>query len=356
MLLAFVVFADLLIAAKATIAQQDLSGEGWLVRIRETDLAGYYRPSGAARFLQSKESEGGPFRYFGYYPGESGEGSQVSDPLWFADPETQMLEVNGRSMLMGLQNIQGYNPTHIARYDEYMRELNESEQNYHFIDAYTSGLDSPLLNLLNARYVIVPAHLSVEEPENLKLFEEFEREHPTVYEDEQTKVLENQEALPRAWVVHSARRVGSEGDALRLLSSGEVNPEETALLEDALPEEKMSQPTDATDERAKVTEYRADRIKLETSTEADGLLVMSEVYYPAWKAYVDGRPAPVYAADGLLRSVAVPAGEHEVEFRYESWALWAGVAISLVACAALAGLVVAASGRRWWRSGSDPNA
>ena len=62
-------------------------------------------------------------------------------------------------------------------------------------------------------------------------------------------------------------------------------------------------------------------------------MVLSEVYYPAWRAYVDGRPAPVLVADGLLRAVEVPAGEHEVEFRYESWALWAGIAVSAAAYA-----------------------
>src|SRR5215212_5600068 len=161
--LALTVFADLLAADRVTIAKQDFSGQGWLVRMREMDLAEYYRPSGAARFLQSKEDEEEPFRYFGYDPGGSGEGSQVSAPLWFADPSTRVLEANGRSMLLGLQNVQGYNPTHIARYDEFMSVLNADQQNYHFVDVYEKGLTSPLLDLLNARYIIVPSHPSQED-------------------------------------------------------------------------------------------------------------------------------------------------------------------------------------------------
>ena len=112
----------------------------------------------------------------------------------------------------------------------------------------------------------------------------------------------------------------------------------------------MSQPDDASDDRASITEYAANRIELETATGAPGLLVLSEVYYPAWKAYVDGQPAPVYLADHLLRSVPVPEGEHTVELRYESWTLRVGIAISLVTLATLIALTVSAGIKRWRRT------
>ena len=41
-------------------------------------------------------------------------------------------------------------------------------------------------------------------------------------------------------------------------------------------------------------------------------MVLSEVYYPSWKAYVDGYPTHLYVADGALRAVAVPPGDHIV--------------------------------------------
>ena len=75
---------------------------------------------------------------------------------------------------------------------------------------------------------------------------------------------------------------------------------------------------------------------------APGLLVLSETYYPAWKAYVDGRPARLYRADHLLRAVPVPAGEHAVELRYESVTLRVGITISLVTGAIFLALAVAA--------------
>ncbi len=80
---------------------------------------------------------------------------------------------------------------------------------------------------------------------------------------------------------------------------------------------------------------------MKTTTGAPGLLMLSEVYYPAWKAYVDGEPAPLYRADHLFRAVPVPAGEHTVELRYESRSLRVGTAISLLTVLALLALAAA---------------
>ena len=344
-LLILVVFADLLTADRVTIAEQKHPTGGAVV-IREMDPAEYYSPSGAAQFLQSR-SEEEPFRYLGYDPG-LGEWSHISSPARFANPNTRVLEVNNQSTLTALHSVQGYNPTHIARYDEYMSALNGSAQGYHFLDVYEEGLDSPLLDLLDVHYILVPTQPSQENPEGLKRFEQFEHTHPTVYEDGQTRVLENQEALPRAWIVHSAQRVGSGKEALDLLDSDKVDPKETVLLEEELPQQ-MSQPDPASAERAEVKEYQPNRIQVETSTEGPGLLVLSEVYYPSWKAYVDGQPTSIHVADQLLRAVAIPAGEHTVELRYESWTLRAGITISLVAYGALIALAVITGARRWPR-------
>ena len=350
-LLALVVFADLFVADKAAVAEQDLTWWGWTVKTREMDLASYYSPSGAARFLQSREGEE-PFRYFGYDPGLK-QGSHLSSPARFADSETHALEANGRPMLTGLHSVQGYNPTHIARYDQFMSTLNGGQQNYHFMDVYEKGLDSPLLDLLNVRYIIVPSHNSQEEnrrglQHSLRQFEGFEHTHPTIYEDDQSKVLENPNALPRAWIVHSARKEENPKETLRLLGSGEVDPRQEALLEEDPPQQMSQPPGGSSAEQALVEEYGANSMKLKTSSGSAGLLVLSEVYYPAWKAYVDGEPAEVYATDQLLRSVPIPEGEHEVELRYESEALEAGITISMVAYAVLVVLAFAA-GVQYWR-------
>jgi hypothetical protein len=335
-LIVLVVFVDLFAAGRATMADYETADLGKeLVKI---DLARYYEPPGAAKFLRA-ETEDAPARYFGFGPHPHGEKRSFHYNNWFAERETTALLASNLGTPSGLQSIQGYNAVHIARYDEYIEALNGRSQGYHNTDVVPQGLDSPLLDLLNVRYIVVPA---VAQPEQ-SVLRELKDTNPTVYSDGQVDVLENRDALPRAWIVHSAKQA-TRTETLKLLNSGEVDPRRTALL--ARPPPDLARPDDASADRASVTTYEADRIRLRTSTGASGLLVLSEAYYPAWKAYVDGRPVPLYVADHVLRAVPVPAGEHTVELRYESWSLRVGLAVSLISYLTLIALAVAGARRR----------
>ena len=70
--------------------------------------------------------------------------------------------------------------------------------------------------------------------------------------------------------------------------------------------------------------------------------MLTDNWYPGWKATVDGERAPVERVDYLIRGVAVPAGAHRVEFRYEPASWRAGWIVSLLALLA----IVAAAGDR----------
>ncbi|MDP9485068.1 MAG: YfhO family protein [Actinomycetota bacterium] len=331
LLVVLLVFADLFMAGRATVAERATVEPGkQLVKI---DLSRYYEPTGAARFLGSRTKDE-PARYFGFGPYLQGEKQSFHYNNRFTEKDTTALLASNLGIPMGLQSIQGYNPVQIARYYEYVKALNKKSQGYHNTDVYPEGLDSPLLDLLNVRYIIVP---TVAAPDQ-SLLQELKNAHPTVYSDDRVDVLENRDALPRAWIVHSARQVAPK-ETLELLSSGAVDPRRTALLEQSPPD--LAAPENASADRAVVTMYEADRIRLKTTTGARGLLVLSEAYYPAWKAYVDGQPVPLYAADHVLRAVPLPAGEHTVDLRYESWSLRVGLAISLLAYLLLVGLAVA---------------
>jgi hypothetical protein len=331
-----VLFVDLFAAGRATVAERATADLGKdLVKV---DLSRYFEPTEAAEFLRA-ETENEPARYFGYGPRRLGDGWSFNYNNWFAERDTSALLTSNLATPMGLNGVQGYNAVHIARYDQYMTALNGRSQGYHNADVVPKGLDSPLLDLLNVRYMIVPADVDAGQDALLELKDA----HPTVYGDERVEVLENRDALPRAWIVHSARQA-PPSETLEQLGSGTVDPRETALLERPPPD--LGRPADPSADRATVTAYEADRIGLQTATGARGLLVLSEGYYPAWKAYVDGKPVPLYAADHVLRAVPVPAGEHSVELRYESWSLRTGLAVSLAAYLVLLVLVVFSARRR----------
>jgi len=336
LLMVLVLFVDLFAAGRATLAERATADLGKdLVKV---DLSRYFEPTGAAKFIRS-ESENEPARYFGYGPRRLGDGWSFNYNNRFAEQDTRALLASNLGTPFRLQSVQGYNAVHIARYDEYITKLNGRSQGYHNADVVPQGLDSPLLDLLNVRYTVVPADVDADQDELRKL----KGGHPTVYADDRVEVLENPDALPRAWIVHSAIQ-SPPSETLKQLGSGAVDPRQTALLERTPPD--LDLPANPSADRATVTGYGADRISLRTATGARGLLVLSEAYYPAWKAYVDGEPVPLYAADHVLRAVPVPAGEHTVELRYESWSLRIGVAISLGFCLAFLLLVAARALRK----------
>lgn len=63
--------------------------------------------------------------------------------------------------------------------------------------------------------------------------------------------------------------------------------------------------------------YGVDEITVRVDAPGAGLVVLNEVFYPGWRARVDGAPATVIAANHLLRAVAVDAGAHEIVWTYE---------------------------------------
>jgi hypothetical protein len=335
-LVVLVIFVDLF-SVGSSVLDNRATADGTEQTIK-VDLAEHYAPTGASEFLQAA-SEDEPARYFGYGPRLQGNSRRIHYSKWFADPDANALLASNMATPLGLQSIQGYNAIQVSRYEEFVTAINGASQNYHDADIFPSALDSPLLDLLNVRYAIVPTQVGPDQG-TLRRFKE---SHPTVYSDDRVEVVENRDALPRAWIVHSTQKATPQ-EALKLLETGEVDPRKTALLEGSLPD--LAKPDDISNDRASVTDYENDRIQVRTSTDAAGLLVLSEVYYPAWKAYVDGEPVPVRRADQLLRAVPIPAGDHTVEMRYESGWLRAGMAISSVTVLLLVALTVAAAVRQ----------
>jgi hypothetical protein len=97
---------------------------------------------------------------------------------------------------------------------------------------------------------------------------------------------------------------------------------------------------------AELTRFEPNRLALQVSASRPSLLVLGEVYYPGWKAWLDGGPVPLASGDYVLRIAPVPAGEHTVELRFRSRTFLLGLAVSLVSAAAIAvGLVRRGGGR-----------
>jgi len=162
-----------------------------------------------------------------------------------------------------------------------------------------------------------------------------------VYEQQETLIMRNSRALPRAWLVAEAEAVEGE-EALRRIrgdSATEFDPRRSALLE-VRPEELPRLPGRAItpNSSARITRYEANRLQIETSSPTATVLVLSEIFYPGWFASVDGQPARIVVADYVLRGVPLPAGEHRVEMHYAAPAARNGAIISGLTVCLILGL------------------
>jgi hypothetical protein len=82
--------------------------------------------------------------------------------------------------------------------------------------------------------------------------------------------------------------------------------------------------------RATVTEQRPQHITIQAAMGQTGLLVVSDLYDPSWKAYIDGHEAPILPTNIVMRGIVVPAGNHVVEFVYQPLTFLIGSVISLI--------------------------
>jgi len=156
------------------------------------------------------------------------------------------------------------------------------------------------------------------------------------------KVYQNDDALPRAWMVHQARVAQDTRQAAQMFREADLR-KETVLVGEAAPAMDVC----ATEAAVGLSWHGLHRIEARTSSACAGMLVFGEPHFPGWEARVDGSLARLYAPFGALRGVAVPAGNHTVELRYRPGSVYLGAALSAVGALFCAGLLVA---RRRWAS------
>ena len=138
------------------------------------------------------------------------------------------------------------------------------------------------------------------------------------------KIYENLQVLPRAFGVGQTVIIPDQTTALARLGMPDFDPARTAVLYSGLPND--AQQFEATVE---IVASEPERVAIQARfPPSGGYLVLTDAYYPGWRATVDGAPEPIQRADLMFRAVLVPPGEHTIEFTYSpaSWRL--GLALS----------------------------
>lgn len=127
----------------------------------------------------------------------------------------------------------------------------------------------------------------------------------------------NPDAAGSAWFVPQIEWVDSPDEEIAALGEG-FDPLRTAIVDKRFESEKLKTGV-AADSMAHIelTSYKVNNLTYRYTAAADGVVIFSEIYYPkGWSAYIDGKESPYFRADYVLRAMAVPAGEHTIEWRF----------------------------------------
>ncbi len=175
----------------------------------------------------------------------------------------------------------------------------------------------PYYSYLGVKYIIVPP--------NLKL------EIPLVY-DKDVKIYRNPQAFPRAYVSGGIKMASGFSEAQEMMSARDMDLLNTAIIEEGPP--SWYRPSAAgIESKTKIEEYAPGRIKIKADLGSDGILVITDNYYPGWRVYVDGEEDRIYRVNGLVRGVFLEKGVHDVIFKYQPMSFRIGALISLAGLA-----------------------
>jgi len=170
------------------------------------------------------------------------------------------------------------------------------------------------VDLLAMRYTVRPA--SSPEP------------GAVIYQDSAWKVYENPEAYPRAWLVHSVIVERDSKKLLERLDDPKINLKQTAFVGEPL-DAKVDPLGAVSSDSLDLSRYNGNHLELDVNAGSRGLLVLSEVFYPGWKAEVNGQPARIWKTDYALRGIVVPAGRSHVALHYAPLTVRVGGWLSL---------------------------
>lgn len=167
----------------------------------------------------------------------------------------------------------------------------------------------PVLNMLNARYFILPL------------------------QDGQTVPVQNPYVYGPAWYVDNLTYVDNANAEIERVGKMDIRHE--AVADKRFEEQLKTAVKQDSTSVVKLTSYMSDRLTYDVNSSKGGVIVFSEVYYPGWTATVDGQPVELGRVNYLLRAVNVAPGKHKIELAFHPKSVTTTETIAYVAYAVL---------------------
>jgi hypothetical protein len=229
-----------------------------------------------------------------------------------------------------LQRYQDIISFHLTNPNYVQKDLNDTSllktnQIRQFFYTYQQQIKCPnlqVLNMLDTKYFILPVG------------------------QEGGTAIENPEACGAAWFVENIKTVNTADE--EILALNDFNPQHTAILNKEFASQLQNKDFSNADQQATIALQESPNknpdLKIyKTKSTTAQLCVFSEIYYKeGWKAYIDGKEAPILRANYVLRALEVPAGEHTIELRCEPDTLKTFNIINLIGSILIAIFVIGA--------------
>jgi hypothetical protein len=153
------------------------------------------------------------------------------------------------------------------------------------------------------------------------------------------KVFENLQAFPRVWSVHLGLEVADAKQARAMLADSQFDARHSVFMIG----EKAPRLENCGEDDVWMARHEPNYVAIKAAMSCRGMVILTDSWFPGWRATVDGRAAVIEKAFGAFRGVVVDAGDHTVEMRYRPWSVFVGAALTGVA--ALVALWIAWSGK-----------
>jgi len=147
-----------------------------------------------------------------------------------------------------------------------------------------------------------------------------------VYEDEAYQVFKNNRAYGRAFVVGDYEVEKSDERALSKIFSENTDLKTKAILE----KDPQISKNERINSKSKIISYEPTEIDIEAETDSDSILVLTDNYYPGWKAYINGEEKEILRTDYSFRGVAIPKGKSHIKFVYDPNSFRYGVYLAVL--------------------------
>ena len=222
----------------------------------------------------------------------------------------------------GLFSANNFDPLLIGQYERLMQEIDKGlprqiDQDLgRTVDKSRLPAALRLLSLMNVKYIFDYGEIP-----SLRLISA-----------DGVWIYRNDYALPRAYVVSQAQVISDDEELLAELLSPTFDPHRTVLLRPSPGQEPIPYPLSLV---SLSPQYSPNAVEIEVTLDRDGYLVLSDTYYPGWRAYVDGEEKEILRANYAFRAVPLESGQHTVLFKYDPLSFKMGLAVSLITWGAI---------------------